>query len=552
MNEKIQQLENTYKAALNIRAAWEPDWKQITDYLIPGRGIYNLYKSPQKRQLISTKVINPAGREALDTLTSGFHGGLTSPDRPWFDLSFTDHRLNSHRQLVLWLEECRNILLKGFSDSNFYPTAHTFYTECAGFGTASMYLGEDTDNEAPFRFELLTVGEYVLIYNTRRRLRQFFRSMFKTYKNIYDEWGDKASDEVKSNVKNNPLEYRVVHHAVIDEPFRDKPFTSYYWEEGSENFLQTQGFYEFPFLACAWDIIGSDDYGVGLGIKALPDLKRLQEMEKAFLRVVHTEADPPVNAPAFMKGKVKTLPGGVNYYTNNKDVITPVTTVRHNIEALAMAIERVEGKIDKTFFSDLFLTASRDPNASPLKATEVSAKREERLLRIGPNIERFLTDFIGPLIERSFNIAARKELLPPLPPELIELVANSGGYNVGFISPLAQAQKAIAAQPITNFFQFAAGATQYNPEVLDRIDFDAAIDEYHDIAGAPKKILRSLEDANKIRKQRREAQAKAQAKAEQMATRGAELDQGQVEANIAKTYSDAGVNLTDTLGNTQL
>lgn len=552
MNEKIQELQNIYKAGLTLRAPWEADWKQITEYLIPGRGIYNLYSTPQKRKLVSTKVINPAGREALDTMTSGFHGGLTSPDRPWFELSFADSRFNEHRQLKLWLEECRDVLLKGFAISNFYPTAHTFYTEGAGFGTAAMYLGEDSDNDAPFRFELLTVGEYVVVYDTRRKLRQFFRSMYKTYKSIYDEWGDKASDEVKGNYERNPLSYRVVHQAVVDEPFRDKMYTSYHWEEGAEDFLNTQGYYEFPYVVCPWDIIGSDDYGIGLGIKALPDLKRLQEMEKAFLRVVHKEADPPVNAPSFMKGKVKTLPGGVNYYSSNKDVITPVSTVRHNVEALLMAIERVEGKIDKTFYSDLFLTASRDPNASPLKATQVSAQREERLLRLGPNIERFLNDFVGPIIDRGFNIAARKGLLPPLPPELVQLVSEAGGYKIGFVSPLAQAQKAIAAQPITNFFQFVAGTTQYNPEVLDRIDFDATIDEYHDIAGAPKKILRSLEDAKKIRKQRAEQQARQQKKAEDMATQGANLEHGQAQANIAKTYSDAGANLTDTLGSVPL
>lgn len=539
---EIKNLENEYSQALNYRASWDAEWRKITDYLLPGRGIYQLYNQPQTRKLVSPKVINTVAREALQVLTSGFHGGLTSPSRPWFDLTFTNRNLMKIHPIKAWLDECKRVLYVALEASNFYQTIHSFYTEFGGFGTSAMYCGEDSD--MPFRFELLTVGEYAIVLNAEGRVEKFYRTLFKTNQNLIDMFGDACSDDVKRNVESNPDEYVAINNAVFPEEYDDKPFTSLYWEVGREDELRRAGFYEFPYLVGRWDIIGSDVYGLGLGSYALPDIQRLQEMEKAFLMGAHKAIDPPLNAPARKKGKIKTLPGGLNYYSNPQELVTPVMTHQPNFNGVLEAIGRTENRIRQIFFNDIFLTASRDPNASPLKATEVMERKEEKLLRIGPVIERVLHEFISPLIERCFNIAARKDLLPPISPEYADKLSD---YNINFISPLAQAQKMVASQPINTFLQFVTGAAQFNAEVLDKIDTDELVDQYADITGVPAVILRAKDKVEEIRELRRQEQARMRKQQDAILARQMQLDEQKKQAEIAQTYSETGVNMEEAL-----
>lgn len=537
------QLEYDYKQALNYRASWDVEWKKITDFLLPGRGVYQLYNKPQIRKFVSPKVVNTVAREALQVLTSGFHGGLTSPSMPWFDIIVKDTRAMKLRPVAIWLEESKKVLYTGFEESNFYQTIHTFYTEFAGFGNSVMYCGEDS--EKLFRFELLTVGEYAFSLNSIGRVDTFFRTIYKTNRNLVEKFGDAVSPDVKRNSKTNPEDYVTIYHAVFPEEYENKKFTSVYWEPGQLYELKREGFYEFPYLAARWDVIGSDTYGLGLGSYALPDIQRLQEMEKSFLMGAHKAIDPPLNAPARKKGKIKTLPGGINYYSHPNELVTPMLAGKFDFNGILTAISRTEDKIRRVFFNDIFLTASRDPNASPLKATEVMERKEERLLRIGPVIERVLHEFISPLIERCFNIAARKNALPLLPPDVAQYLSE---YSVSFISPLAQAQKMIASRPINTFLQFVAGAAQFNPEALDKINIDNLVEEYADITGVPKIVMRDKAEVDQIRKMRAEQQRIEKEKQDAIIARQLQLSEQKQQSEVAQNYSEVGVNFGEATG----
>lgn len=541
--KEVKDLEIEYAQALDYRSSWDTEWKKITDYLLPGRGIYQLYSKPQTRRFASPKVINTVGRESLRVLTSGFHGGLTSPSMPWFDIVFSNPQVIKIHPIKVWIDECKKALYTAFEQSNFYQMVHAFYTEFGGFGTAAMFCGEDS--ETPFHFELLTVGEYAFTLNNEGRVEKFFRTLFKTNKNLIDMFGDGVSDSVKRNYEKNPNDYVAVNHAVFPEENSGKPFTGVYWEAGETKELDAAGFYEFPFFVGRWDVIGSDVYGSGLGSEALPDIQRLQEMEKSFLMAAHKTIDPPLNAPARKKGKITTLPGGINYYQNPGEVVTPMLNFRYDFGGILEAIGRVEMRIRQMFFNDIFLTATRDPNASPLKATEVIERKEEKLLRLGPVIERVLHEFIAPTIERCFNIAARKNLLPALAPEYAEYLSD---YTVNFISPLAKSQKMIASQPINTFLQFVTGAAQFNPEVLDKIDTDQLVDTYADVTGVPAIILRAQEDVIQLRETRAKIQRRQQEQQRELMNRQIQLDEQAKQADIAQKYSEVGMNMEEVGG----
>lgn len=547
-----------YQLLRTERIEWEQEWKDLSDYLLPGRGVFQLYSKPRKRKLSSDEIVNAVATDALGVLTSGIQGGLTSPSRKWFLLEWADKKIEKIRPLVVWMQDCEAKLHTALHASNFYPMIHSFYTEFAGFGTGCMYVGEDTDH-TPFRFELLTVGEYVIARNSTGQVDTIFRTIFMTPRQAYELFGKKCSDTTKRIVEENQPEqdstYLTILEAVLPQKYKHFDFTRVYYEithqsggkysythNTQDDPLKIEGFYEFPYPAAPWDIIGSDVYGIGPGSKVLPDIKRLQEMEKGFLMAAHKNINPPLNAPARMKGKLNTFPGGYNYYSNPNEVISEIYNVRFDYQGVMAAIEAVSQRIQRGFYNDIFLSANRDPNASPYKAEEVRKRDAEAMLRLGPVIERLQQGFLQPLLQRCFNIMLRKELFEPFPMEYQDLISE---FNINLIGPLAQAQKALELNSLQTFYMGVGQIAQIDPRVLDNINNDESIHELADITGIKKTILNAPEVVRRTREQRAQQQAAMQQEAMRQTTEKHEAEMGTQDATSLEARTRAGLNVIE-------
>ena len=551
MSYDFAKAHGTYTELVNEQSEWMAEWRQISEYLLPGRGIYSQTSRPAKRRLTSPKVINNVAEDALYVLTSGMHGGLTSPSREWFRLEWTDARLEKVEPLKMWLQECQKRLHSGLQRSNFYSIINSFYIEYAGFGTGSTYVGHDTyDDDIPFRFELMTSGEYCVTFGPDGKPNQYFRVIFCSPRTLVERFGAKAPKEHRDQVRDAKEGVDSVDLTLLEcvtkETYQKMPFTRRIFllqgPPGTRNTLAEPidigGFDEFPYPVARWGTIGSDTYGIGPGSRALPDIKRLQEMEKAFLMATHKAINPPLNAPARMRGKLNTLPGGYNYYANPNETVNEIYQVRFDYQGVGSAVERVEQRLQRTFFNDIFLTAARDPNATPYKATEVNAREQEKMLRLGPVIERLQHEFLQPLIERCFNIMLRKDLMPELDPALAEM---AGEYKISLISPLATAQRSVALQGINSFLAFIGQAAQFDQSILDNVDVDEAAREYADITGVRLGILRPMDKIKQIRDQRQQQMAQQQAKEEQAAVAQIGSQVSADRAMAQKTQAEAGL-----------
>jgi hypothetical protein len=259
-------------------------------------------------------------------------------------------------------------------------------------------------------------------------------------------------------------------------------------------------------------------------------------MEKAFLMATHKAIDPPVNAPARMRGKLSTLPGAKNYYSNPQETVEALYQMRFDFSGVSAAVERVEQRIQRNFFNDIFLTAARDPNASPLKATQVTVQEQEKMLRLGPVIERMQYEFLHPVIERCFNIMLRKGRFLPLDPALAEM---AGDFDIKLVSPLATAQRGVALQGINSFLAFVGQAAQFSPSAMDRVNIDATVDEYADITGVNREILNSDEMVAQIRQQRQQQQQAEMQRQQQLEQAEVGAQSQAQSAQAQKTQAEA-------------
>lgn len=559
----FNKVSSVYQDLLSERSDWEAEWRQISDNILPGRGIYQTYAKPRKRKLTNPKIVNPIAEMALYVLTSGMHSGLTSPSREWFRLEWEDAKIDKVEPLKAWLQECHDILNADLHRSNFYSVINSFYVEHTGFGTGCMYVGEDTfTDETPFRFELLTAGEYSFATGPHGKANVICRTIVKTPRQVVEQYPKTVSAELHARVAINAagIDRRdvVLLEYVVKEKYKNFAYTRVVYEyQGSapatdpdrgavdlgdspgqgKSPLEISGFHEFPYPISRWGTIGSDVYGIGPGARAIPYVKRLQEMDKTFLMSAHKSAQPPHNIPARMRGRENLLPGGRNYYSNPNEVITAVDQARSENQSLLLATERLEATIKEIFFNDIFLTASRDPNASPLKATQVNVQEQEKMLRLGPVIERLQHEFLQPVIERCFNIELRKGRFPELSPELSEI---AGDYKISLVSPLATAQRSMAMSGINAFMGTIGQYAQFDQAVMDNVNPDAAAREIADINGVDYGILRPQEEVDGIRQQRQQAQQAQQQKEEAMAQQQMQSQGGLQDAQSRKTAAEAG------------
>jgi len=545
--EQKKALDARMAELVDDRQDWDSHWQDLVDHMMPrhGRNL-NQSSSSTERNSGSKKsdfIIDGNPEYNVGILAAGLQAGLTSPARPWFQLKVQDPALNKNLAVRAWLEEIEERMRLVFGRSNLYSVLHHVYAELGTFGTAAM--SQLADFNTVTRFQPYTIGEYYLATSATMQVDTFYRSFWMTARQIVQQYeGKRVPQSVHNLVDRSSTEKGFQVHQVI-EPNDDRMDTkdpqgrhwrSIHWmaESTAEtDFLQTGFFRQFPVFAPRWDVPGTDVYGSSPGMNVLADVKMLQKMQKKTLIALDKVIDPPLRAPGSLKNEIiNTMPGGVTFDNSaaTPQGFAPLYEIRPDFGSMENKIQGVRADIGKRMFNDLFLMLA---NMAPktMTATEVAIRNEEKMLMLGPVLERLEGELLDPLIERTFDLMVDVGLIPEAPQEL-----QGQELKVEYISILAQAQKLVAVAGIENTVRFGGSLAAIKPEVVDVFDFDEMVYMYGDIQGAPATLFNDKKEVEAIRAQR--------AKQEQEA---AAMEQATQLAQGARTLSEAELNGTSVL-----
>lgn len=527
-----------FNAMYSEREGWVPVWRDIASYICPTRGIFDdELRTEKKRTIDHKKLLDSDPLLAVEILAAGMVSGLTSPSRPWFVLSLPGKRDNYGKECALWLDEVKERMEHVFGRSNLYTALHAFYQEVAVFGIAAFLLEEDY--RTGVRCIPFTIGEFAVDTDGKGKINRFARRFKMTAAQLMDQFGkENLPQRAKTALANhNDGQEFTVYHLIIPNDGRalgkkDKwnmPFASYYWTDGQQNdYLRTGGYHEFPVIVGRWEIKNDTDvYGKAPGWKCLGDAKMLQRMQKAKLVALDKSTNPPMMVSSKVQGEVNLLPGGLTRYNGTSDAaIKPAYQIQPDLKSLEASIQAVRSTIRSQFFADVFLMLTAQ-NYSKMTATEVAERHQEKMLIMGPVLERLKNELLDPLIERTFGILYRTRQLPEAPEEL-----QGSEIQVEYVSIIAQAQKAQGVQPIQQGLSLASALADAQLKyaqagVIDNVDFDAVMKEACDVLGVPAVMTRSEDDVQRLRQNR----------AQQMRA-AAEAQQAQMLVEGAKTLSD--------------
>lgn len=533
---------------------WEPTLKEIADFIEPYRGRFTGREIETNRgERRDQNIINCEPGLDVEIQAAGMMAGLTSPSRPWVKTETTDPELNDYSPVKEWLDLATRRLLRVCEMSNLYSGLHQLYADICPFGTSVLHVDEDPVEV--ICASVFPIGTYRLANNSRNRVDSCYRELKMTVGQLVDEFKlERCSAQVQAQYKNDHTEtwVRVLHAMQPNTTWaynRIGPagmhFSSCWLElqaDETAGFLREAGYEEQPFVAPRWSTNGVDVYGRGPGHRALGDVKQLQTLERRKLQGIDKLIDPPMLMPsAYRDLQVSLRPGSQIYadsLTGSEGAKPALIIDPRGIEQVRLSIAEVVQLIAKAMHANLWMMLAQ-VEAGKMTATEVQARKGEQMLQLGPMLERFFNECLRPLLRRILGIMLRRGLLPPAPPEL-----HGQELRFEFTSILAQAQKATGIQGMREvagfIIELANGqkAAGVPVTVMDTLDTDKLVDEYSSAIGTPANVVRSEDERQKIRSDRRAAEAQVQ--------RQQELQQG---AETAKTLAAADTSGQNALTN---
>lgn len=519
MSDSLKQQLNKQLSQLKAeRLSFEPHWRELSDFTRP-RSTRFTASEVNRGDRRNSKIIDPAAVMAARTLSSGMMSGITSPARPWFRLATPDRDLMDYGPVKLWLETVEQRMNEVFNRSNLYQSLPLMYEDLGTFATGAMAVVADP--QRVIRTVPFPTGSFYIANGADLSVDTAVREFSMTVRQVITEFGmDAVSDTVKSQWNSGQYGHWVnVVHAVYPNLDRQtgkleakhKAYKSVYYEANStdDKLLRESGYDEFPIMAPRWEVNGEDVYGSSCpGMVALGSVKALQLMQRRKAQMIDKITNPPLQAPASIKSqRISTIPGGINYLpmadVNNQ--IKPLFQIPANgTNGLLEDIQDTRQIIDHAYFVDLFrMMQTVNTRSMPVEA--VAEMREEKLLMLGPVLQRLDSELLDKLINRTFSVMAENNLLPVPPNEM-----QGMQLKVEYISVMAQAQKAIGVSSIERFIGFTSGIGQFSTDALDKINVDETIDAYAASIGVPPSVVATNEQVAQIRENRAQQQAMAQ------------------------------------------
>jgi Bacteriophage head to tail connecting protein len=536
------------------RFSWWVHWRELADYILPRRYKWLITPNQMSRgSPINQHILDSTGSMAARNLAAGMMMGCSDPTKRWFKYKINRVDSTQTSPISLWLAEVERLIRLILAESNFYDSLAIFYFDLVVFGTAVMLIYEDYDHV--IRCYNPCLGEYYVDNDGQYRPLIFAREFTNTISQVADTFGvenlSPSSARLWANGGTSLTRELVVAHMVepnvdgrkfgIPDHFK---FRECYWEWGgsaspqggssySPGLLRKRGFYECPAVITRWDLVSNDPYGRSPGMDALPDIKQLQLETKRLSQGIDKMVNPPMIADVQLKNQpASLLPGGVTYVSGlmaqGRPGFAPAYLVNPQVNEMMQQIAAVQGRINETFYMNLFRVISQFETRSNVTATEVDARRAEAMLMLGPVLERLNHEGFATMHERIFGIASRAGVFPPAPPEV-----QGQHINIEFTSMIELAQNANQASGIERLLGVLGNLVGVDPAVMDNVDVDYALDKVSFLYNNDPKLIRSPQALAAIRTQRQQQQ--------EQAAMAQKADTAQKLATGAKTLSETNV-----------
>ena len=512
-----------FDVLVSQRKTVEDVWDVINKLVVPFRGDFFRDVSSEhavtwrdNREIFDSTAIDAAG-----TLAASIHGSLTSPAIRWFELAFRLESLNSNKEARQWLEEAAHKCFLALQDSNFNLEANETYIDLVSYGT-SMIIEEVEEKNGEFKrlnFQSVPVEETWFEQDHTGQANRAYRRFMWTVDQIATKFGEDALPDSMKDMVGNPQsmdkKYKVImcifprgdkedaDTSKVLAP-KERPFgMKYVLHKDAFELGEEGGYYEMPAFIPRWRKTSKSMWGHGPAMIALPDILTINSLVELILKATEKVVDPPTKVTE--RGLLSDLdlePAGMTVVRTMDSMEPYESGARFDVSQLQR--EQLKQSIRSIFYVDQ-LELKESP---AMTATEVQTRYELMQRLLGPTLGRLQSDYLDPLVQRTFNILYRAGEFGELPMSIAE--EGDGELDIIYTGPLVRAQRADIAQGVSRWVASLAELGEVAPEVLDIPNWDAIGKELGSLEGVPAKLMNSDAEIKKSRKKKEQMMARTQ------------------------------------------
>lgn len=522
-DEKVENLQKRADKAFAMpeRSNREAQWSQVAEFILPNQS-GRFFGSDAKGEKKTHRLFDSTAIQANHDLAAAIHSTLTNPATKWSKLRFKDNDLNNNSEAIEWLQTVNDTIHANINESTFDTMVSKNYQAFTSLGTMVLFQEEkkgDAGLFEGFKFEAIHLSEIAFTENVEGQVDCAYRKFKLTARQAVEKFGKEVGEEVAEMATTDPekeFEYimcvcprdkKEVRKGLTAS--KNRPYALYYIERKTKKIVLEGGFYEFPFYVTRWGTMPGEVYGRGPGDIALPDIRSLNRIKELGLQAAAKAVNPPIlTTQRNILGSLDLRPGTLSIVRQLDDIKEFITETRFDVTNFAA--EELKQAIKATFFIDKLFLPPRTETGE-MTAFEIDQRLAQMQRVLGPTLSRLNSEFLSPLIIRSFKILLRSGLLPELP----EILKERGvDVEIAFVNQLSRAQQIEELSSVQSWIQDTAQLAQIKPEVLDLINEDAVAKFSAKIRGIPEKLITNDDEVEAIREQRAQA-AQAQQQLEQ-------------------------------------
>ncbi|HYF36776.1 MAG TPA: portal protein, partial [Prosthecobacter sp.] len=486
------------------RSTYEHNWQDIRDLVRPSASDFTRGTAPGQTR--TDNIYDGTARQALEDLAGGLHSYLTNPADRWFGLEIDDMAdIADDHDALEWLEETSDAIYAEYAHPKvrFSPAIREAYKDVSGFGTCILNQ-EWNPATGHLLFRTFALASCWIGTNSDGDVDVVLRCVKWDKRQLTQEFGEEALPQKIKDERDETRKFEVVHAVYprqegsydpkkIDA--KNMPYASCWVLVECQHTLREGGYRSFPYHVGRWETVAEEVYGYSPAHTCLPDIRMLNRMELTIIKAAQKATDPPIFVPNDgVMLPIKISPASVNFYENG--IEDPFRIMEHKGD-LPIGLEMSDRKremIRKAFHLDwVEITRKKERQT----AFELQQDEEENIRQLGPILGGLQSDILHPAVARSYMLLMEHQRLKPAPESL-----NGRALRIVYVSPAARAQKASKAIAIGRLLQDVVPMVQVQPEVADALDLDAAVQELATAREAPRRVVRSPEEIDALRKQR--------------------------------------------------
>ncbi len=504
------------------RGTWENHWEEVAAVCLPRYS--NTMQSPSsgitRGEKRTSQMFDATAALGLERFAAAMESMLTPRNGRWHTLRPSLTHLQKDRATKLFFEEANDILFRyRYSPSaNYASQQHEVYIGLGAFGTSAIF--PDMHDKGGLRYQAVDLREILFDTNHQGLVDTSYRKYALTARQMAQRvasgrWKS-LPEAISKAAKDKPDRKFDIIHCVRPRPevnkaradYRGMEFASYYVAVEGKHLLGEGGFNTFPYPISRYVTGPGELYGRSPAMLALPSIKVLNEQKKTMLKQGHRVVDPVLLShddgvlDTFSMKPGSMNPGGVS--ADGKLLVHTLPTGSLAAGQELMDMER--SVINDAFLVTLFQILTETPT---MTATEVLERAREKGALLSPTMGRQQSEMLGPMIEREMDLLMMQNLLPPLPPAMVEA---AGEYEVVYDSPLSRSQRAEEASGWLRTLEAAiayANTTQ-DLSVLDPFNTDVIYPQLAEINAVPPSWMRDDKAIKAIREIRAQQQQQQQ------------------------------------------